>query len=88
MPSKLVEKTMRTKRLPHIWCPGCGHGILMRDVCQAIDNLGLEKEKVCTFSYMLSRRLQANPDEAFAAYFPAKMPKTRLRKAMANMTPP
>lgn len=50
MPSKLVERTMRTKRLPHIWCPGCGHGILMRDVCQAIENLGLEKEKVCIVS--------------------------------------
>ena len=26
MPSKLIEKTMRVNRLPHIWCPGCGDG--------------------------------------------------------------
>ena len=50
MPSKLVQETMRVKRLPHIWCPGCGHGILMRDVCQAIENLGLEQEKVSIVS--------------------------------------
>lgn len=50
MPSQLVQNTMRTKRLPHIWCPGCGHGILMRDVCQAIENLGLEREKVSIVS--------------------------------------
>ncbi len=50
MPSKVVQETMRVKRLPHIWCPGCGHGILMRDVCQAIMNLGLEKEKVSIVS--------------------------------------
>jgi len=50
MPSQLVENTMRTKRLPHIWCPGCGHGILMRDVCQAIENLGLPREEVSIVS--------------------------------------
>ena len=50
MPSKLIQKTMRVNRLPHIWCPGCGHGILMRDVCQAIKNCGLEQEKVAIVS--------------------------------------
>lgn len=50
MPSKLVEKYLRAERLPHIWCPGCGHGILMRDVAKAIDNLGLERDNVCLVS--------------------------------------
>ncbi|MGF6377078.1 2-oxoglutarate ferredoxin oxidoreductase subunit beta [Clostridiales Family XIII bacterium PM5-7] len=50
MPSQLIKNTMRESRLPHIWCPGCGHGILMRDVCQAIDNLNLPKEKVTIVS--------------------------------------
>lgn len=50
MPSKLIEKTMRTNRLPHIWCPGCGNGILMRDVAQAIDNIGLDPDKVVIVS--------------------------------------
>ncbi len=50
MPSELVSKTMRTRRLPHIWCPGCGHGILMRDVCQAIYNLDLDPDLVSIVS--------------------------------------
>ena len=50
MPSKLIENTMRVNRLPHIWCPGCGHGILMRDVAQAIMNLKLDPDKVVIVS--------------------------------------
>jgi len=50
MPSQLIKNTFREDRLPHIWCPGCGHGILMRDVAQAIDNLGLNKDDVCIVS--------------------------------------
>ena len=30
--STLVYKYMRPEHLPHIWCPGCGNGIIMRDV--------------------------------------------------------
>ena len=50
MASKLIDKYMRESKLPHIWCPGCGNGILMRDVAQAIENLGLPKEKVVIVS--------------------------------------
>ncbi len=50
MTSALIEKSFRTKRLPHIWCPGCGHGILMRDVAQAIENCGLDPDKVVIVS--------------------------------------
>jgi len=48
--SELVKRTLRTDKLPHIWCPGCGHGILMRAVAQAIENKGLNKDKVCIVS--------------------------------------
>ena len=50
MPSKLIHENFRMERLPHIWCPGCGHGIIMRAVVQAIENLKLDKEKVCIIS--------------------------------------
>lgn len=50
MASKLIENTMRLDNLPHIWCPGCGNGILMRDVAQAIENLGLDHDKVVIVS--------------------------------------
>lgn len=29
-------------RLPHIWCPGCAHGIVTRALVQAIDELALD----------------------------------------------
>ena len=50
MPSELIKKYMRSDKLPHIWCPGCGNGVIMRDVAQAIENLGLDKKKVVIVS--------------------------------------
>ncbi len=50
MASKLIKEYFREDHLPHIWCPGCGHGILMRDVAQAVKNLGLDKDKVVLVS--------------------------------------
>ena len=39
MPSDLVHQYMRIDHLPHIWCPGCGNGVIMRDVAVALDEL-------------------------------------------------
>lgn len=50
MSSQLIKDNFRMERLPHIWCPGCGHGIIMRSMAQAIQNLGLDKQKVCIVS--------------------------------------
>ncbi len=50
MASELINKYFRMDKLPHIWCPGCGHGIIMRSVVEAIDNLGLDKDNVCIVS--------------------------------------
>ncbi|MBN2287484.1 MAG: 2-oxoacid:ferredoxin oxidoreductase subunit beta [Tissierellales bacterium] len=50
MQSELVQKYLREDRLPHIWCPGCGHGVIMHAVIRAIDNLKLDPEKVCIVS--------------------------------------
>jgi len=50
MVSKIIQKYFRAGNLPHIWCPGCGHGILMRDLAIAIDNLKIDKDKVCIVS--------------------------------------
>lgn len=48
--SNLVQKYFREENLPHIWCPGCGHGIIMHAVARAIDNLGLDQDNVCIVS--------------------------------------
>lgn len=50
MPSQLIKNNFRIDKLPHIWCPGCGHGILMRAITVAIEDLGLDKDKVCIIS--------------------------------------
>ena len=50
MPSKLIENNFRKDRLPHIWCSGCGHGILMRCVAKAIEELNIDKDKICIVS--------------------------------------
>ncbi len=48
--SAIIKEYFRNERLPHIWCPGCGHGPIMRGVAVAIDNLKLDKNKVCVVS--------------------------------------
>ena len=48
--SDLIYKYMRPEHLPQIWCPGCGNGTIMRDVVQAIDNLGLSRDKTVIVS--------------------------------------
>ncbi len=50
MVSNLIYKYMRPEHLPQIWCPGCGNGIIMRDIAQAIENLGLSRDKTVIVS--------------------------------------
>lgn len=50
MPSTLVENYFRSEKLPQIWCPGCGHGIVTRSIVDAISQSGLDKDKVCIVS--------------------------------------
>jgi 2-oxoglutarate ferredoxin oxidoreductase subunit beta len=40
----------RQDSLPHIWCPGCGHGTVTGALMRAIRRLGLDKNKVCIVS--------------------------------------
>ena len=56
MPSELIHKYMRIDHLPHIWCAGCGNGVLTRNVAVAIDELcrdpehPLDREKIVIVS--------------------------------------
>lgn len=40
-----LDGLIRADRMPHIWCPGCGIGIVMRCYTQAIINSGIDIEK-------------------------------------------
>ena len=44
------DKFIRPGKLPHIWCPGCGHGIVMKGLIRAIDTCGLKKENTAIVS--------------------------------------
>lgn len=44
------EKYLRSNRLPHILCPGCGHGIIMGAVTRAIEKAGLDQDKTVVVS--------------------------------------
>ncbi len=48
--NKYVKKYLRNDKLAHMWCPGCGHGIIMHQIIKAIDNLGLDKDNICVVS--------------------------------------
>lgn len=47
---KDIEKLMRQQMLPHIWCPGCGNGIVMKAVLEAIEAKGLDQDKTVIVS--------------------------------------
>jgi 2-oxoglutarate ferredoxin oxidoreductase subunit beta len=44
------DKYIRPGKLPHIWCPGCGHGIVMKGLIRAIDALSLDKDMTAIVS--------------------------------------
>ncbi len=41
---------LRSERLPNIWCPGCGNGIILHSLLEAIDQLDLDPDKVVLVS--------------------------------------
>lgn len=47
---KLIDKYFRPGRLPHMWCPGCGNGIITGAIVKAVDKLGLTKDEVALIS--------------------------------------
>jgi len=50
MNNPIVKESFREDMLPHIWCSGCGNGILMHCIVRAIAKNKLDKNKVCVVS--------------------------------------
>lgn len=48
--SRSYEKYFRQNRLPHLWCPGCGNGIVMKAIVMAIEKMGLTQENTIIVS--------------------------------------
>ncbi len=47
---ELIDQYFRPGRLPHIWCPGCGHGVITGCIVKAVDKLSLSKDEVAVVS--------------------------------------
>ncbi len=41
---------IRKRFFPHIWCPGCGHGIILNALLRAVDTLGLDRKNIAMVS--------------------------------------
>ena len=40
------EYLRHDKKFPHVWCPGCGNGIILGSLIRAIDSLKLNKDEL------------------------------------------
>jgi 2-oxoglutarate/2-oxoacid ferredoxin oxidoreductase subunit beta len=45
-----IHKYIRERFFPHLWCPGCGHGIVLNNMLRAIDSLGLSRNEIVMVS--------------------------------------
>jgi 2-oxoglutarate ferredoxin oxidoreductase subunit beta len=49
--TKVIHKYLRhDKKFPHVWCPGCGIGIMLGALIRAIDRTGFEKDDIVLVS--------------------------------------
>ena len=46
----IYDKYLRKNKFPLIWCPGCGHGIVLKAILRAIDRQNLDKNNVVIVS--------------------------------------
>ncbi|MCX5805874.1 MAG: 2-oxoacid:ferredoxin oxidoreductase subunit beta [Proteobacteria bacterium] len=49
--TRLIHKYLRhDKKFPHVWCPGCGIGIMLGSLIRAIDGCGFTKDETMLVS--------------------------------------
>jgi 2-oxoglutarate ferredoxin oxidoreductase subunit beta len=41
---------LRLDKFPHIWCPGCGDGIVLKAILRAVDRVGWKRDEICMVS--------------------------------------
>ena len=45
-----LDRYLRPGMIPHIWCPGCGNGIILNAFLRAVDELGLDQDEIVVVS--------------------------------------
>ncbi len=88
------SKYLRLEYIPHIWCPGCGHGSIMKSIIRAVDALGLDKDKTALVSgigcssrivgYMDFNTLHTTHGRALAFATGIKMARPELNVIVAS----
>ena len=46
IPTQYIDES----RLPYYYCPGCGHGMVLNGMLQAIEKLGMSKNEIVMVS--------------------------------------
>ncbi len=50
MYNNIILDRLRTDKLPTMWCPGCGHGIVLGAILKSMNKLGWKKENTVVVS--------------------------------------
>ncbi len=45
-----IKDYLRKRFFPHIWCPGCGNGIVLNGLIRGIESLGMSKNEIVMVS--------------------------------------
>ncbi len=45
-----IKAYLRERFFPHLWCPGCGHGMVLNGLLHAIEKLGMSKNEIVMIS--------------------------------------
>ena len=45
-----IQDYLRDRFFPHMWCPGCGHGIVLNCLLRAVEELGMSKNEIVMVS--------------------------------------
>lgn len=45
-----MEQYLRKRFMPHIWCPGCGHGTVLNGLLRSVEDLRLDKNEIVLVS--------------------------------------
>ncbi len=45
-----IKAYLRERFFPHLWCPGCGHGMVLNGLLQAIEKMGLSRNEIVMVS--------------------------------------
>lgn len=46
----MIKNYIRERFFPHLWCPGCGHGIVLNNLVRSVEVLGLDKKEIVMVS--------------------------------------